>query len=51
MKTFSISIFDGQYTRFYTTEDKNIYLAENKVIKYHMSFGYKVVKVSSVEIR
>lgn len=51
MKKFLVTIFDGKETRFYNTEDKNIYLAETKVVKYHTSFGYNIVKVSSIEIR
>lgn len=50
-KTYSVQIFDGQNTYYYTTRNTDIYRAENKVLGYHRAFGRSVVKVTTKEIR
>lgn len=49
MKKYTVNIFDGTYTTVYTTEDKDIFNAENKIIKYHTALGGTVVKVTTIE--
>lgn len=51
MNKYTVSIFDGNYTTVYTTEDSNIFSAENKIVKYHMALGGKVIKIHTVEKR
>lgn len=50
MKKFAVRIFDGEYTRIYTVEEKDILSAQNKILKYHKAFGRKVVKVETTKI-
>ena len=49
-KKFVISIFDGTYTRIYTTEAKDLWEAEKKVLALHTHNGYDVIKIQSKEI-
>ena len=51
MKRFSVKIFDGYETRFYTTEDISKVAAENKIAKYHKAFGHKIVTINTMEIK
>lgn len=49
-KKFMISIFDGTYTRVYTTEAKDLWEAEKKVIKIHTFQGFSIIKLTSKQI-
>ena len=51
MKRFSVKIFDGYETRFYTTEDISKVAAENKIAKYYQAFGHKIVTINTMEIK
>lgn len=51
MNKYTVRIFDGKYTTIYTTEDKDIFVAENKILRYHRALGGSVVKVTTTEQR
>ena len=51
MKRFSVKIFDGYETRYYTTKDIDKASAENKIAKYHKAFGRKIVTIDTMEIK
>ena len=51
MNKYTVRIFDGEYTTIYTTEDTNIFSAENKILRYHRALGGSVIKVTTTEQR
>jgi len=46
---YSVNIFDGEYTRVYTTTATSKEIAEAKITNYHKAFGRKVVKVNTIK--
>lgn len=50
MNKYMIQIFDGEYTMVYTTEAKDLWEAEKKVIKLHTFKGYDIIKMVSKQI-
>lgn len=50
-KKYTVRIFDGTYTSVYTTEDIDLASAENKIVKYHLALGGKVINVTTTERR
>lgn len=49
-KKFMISIFDGIYTRIYTTEALDITIAEKKAMALHTYNGYNIIKIQAKEV-
>jgi len=49
-KKYTISIFDGTYTRIYTTEAKDLWEAEKKAIALHTHNGHGIIKIHSKEV-
>lgn len=50
-RTFVVRIFDGENTTIYTTKGYSVFTEENKIVRYHMALGGKVVKVTTTERR
>ena len=49
-KKYTIRIFDGTYTRVYTTEAKNMLQAEKKIMELHMHNGHDIIKMTTTEV-
>ena len=50
-KTFVVRIFDGENTTIYTTKGYSMFTEENKIVRYHIALGGKVVKITTTECR
>ena len=49
-KKYTIRIFDGAYTRGYTTEAKNMLEANKKIMALHMHNGHDIIKITTTEV-